>query len=241
MNCGCILRAAELTGQLNFGKGKAELEMNSTNFTLFGQDFDEKFLERILKDSKLIGGKLSFYVSGLLEKFKGVVKIDDSVIKEGAILNNILYVHQYRSGSDHVFTPGIQHAGASRSIRLYAGFSYENHIIDVNTFAIESNSLDMTGTGVIHLLENTIEMNIDLIRKTKQNISKIPLLGYILVGDKKQPTITLDVHGDLDDPDISTSAYKEIVKTPFDILLRTISLPTQWLKQMEALGDEKSQ
>ncbi len=222
----------ELTGRLKFGNGKAELEMNSTNFTLFGQDFDEKFIEKILKDSKFIGGRLSFYIHGLWEKYKGVVKIDDSVIKEGAILNNILTFVNTVPDLIMFSFPEYNMQGLPFN-QLYAGFSYENQIIDVNTFAIESNSLDMTGTGVIHLVENTIAMNIDLIRKTKQNISKIPLLGYILVGDRKQPTITLNVHGDLDDPEISTSAYKEIVKTPFNILLRTISLPSRWLKQME--------
>ena len=80
----------KLTGQLTFRKGKAQLEMNNTNFTLLGQDFDEEFLQRILKDSKITGGKLSFYVGGLLTKFKGVMKIEDGVYKGGAILHNIL-------------------------------------------------------------------------------------------------------------------------------------------------------
>jgi len=221
-----------LTGQMKFGKGNASLEMNGTTFTLLGQDFGEDFLHRILKDSKFIGGKLSFYVSGLLAKFKGVVKIDNSIIKEGAVLNNILTFINTVPDLIMFSFPEYNMQGLPFN-QLYAGFGYENHIIDVNTFAIESNTLDMTGTGSMHLTENTIDMNIDLIRKTKQNISKIPLLGYILVGDQKQPTITLTLKGDLDDPDISTSAYKEIVKTPFDILLRTISLPNHWLKLMK--------
>jgi len=47
------------------------------------------------------------------------------------------------------------------------------------------------------------------------------------------------VRGDLDRPDISTSAYKEIVKTPFNILLRTISLPSRLLQQMEVESPDK--
>jgi hypothetical protein len=43
----------------------------------------------------------------------------------------------------------------------------------------------------------------------------------------------LTVTGNLDDPDITTSTYKEIVKTPFDMLLRTINLPSHLLKQVE--------
>ena len=226
-----------LTGQLKFGKGKAQLEMNGTNFTLLGQDFDEKFMDRILKKSKFIGGKLSFYLNGSWEKFTGVMKIDDSVLKEGAVLNNVLTFVNTVPDLVTFSLPDYNLRGLPFN-QLYVGFSYNTDVIDVKTFAIESNALDMTGTGVIHLPEDTIEMNIDLVGKTKQTISKIPLLGYILVGDQKQPTITLTVSGDLDDPDIQTSTYKEIVKTPFDMLLRTINLPNHLLKQIEGTSQE---
>ncbi len=222
----------KLTGQLQYGKGKAELEMNNVNFTLLGQDFGEKFLDGILKDSQFIGGKLSFYVSGLLTKFKGVMKIENSVMKNGVILNNIMAFISTVPDLITFSLPGYSLQGMPFR-RLYAGFSYDNHAIDVTAFAIESNALDMTGTGQINLVKNSINMNIDLISKTKKYISKIPLLGYLLVGDTKQPTVTLNVEGKLDDPAVSTSVYKEIVKTPFDILLRTISLPGHLIQQLE--------
>ena len=233
----------QLSGQLKFGRGEAQLEMNGTSFTLLGQDFDEKFMDRILKKSKFIGGKLSFYLSGTWDKFTGVMKIDNSVLKEGAVLNNVLtFVNTVPDLVTFSF-PDYNLQGLPFN-QLYVGFTYGSDVIDVKTFAIESNALDMTGTGVIHLPEDTIDMNVDLVGKTKQTISKIPLLGYILVGDQKQPTITLTVTGNLDDPDITTSTYKEIVKTPFDMLLRTINLPNHLLKQMEGAssgGDDADQ
>jgi hypothetical protein len=228
----------QLTGQLRYRKGKAEVEMNSTDFTLVGQGFDEKFMDMILKDSKFIGGKLSFYVSGLWEKFKGVIKIEDSVLKEGAVLNNILTFINTVPDLITFSLPEYSLQGLPFN-QLYAGFNYDNDVINVNPVSIESNTMDMTGAGLINLSDNTIEMNIDLIRKTKQNIGKIPLLGYILVGDEKQPSITLNIKGDLDSPEISTSAYKDIVKTPFNILLRTISLPSRLLQQIDEAASDK--
>jgi AsmA-like C-terminal region/Protein of unknown function len=229
----------KLTGQLKYGKGKAELQMNNVNFTLLGQDFGEKFLDGILKDSQFIGGKLSFYVSGLLTKFKGVVKIENSVVKNGVVLNNIMAFISTVPDLITFSLPGYSLQGIPFN-QLYAGFLYDNHTIDVTTFAIESNALDMTGTGKINLVKNSIDMNIDLISKTKKYVSKIPLLGYLLVGDTKQPTVTLNVEGKLNDPDVSTSVYKEIVKTPFDILLRTISLPSHIFEQLEGAGRNSS-
>jgi hypothetical protein len=230
----------KLTGQMTFRKGKAQLEMNNTNFTLLGQDFDEEFIQRILKDSKITGGKLSFYVGGLLTKFKGAMKIEDGVYKGGAILHNILTFVNTVPDLISFSIPEYSLSGLPFK-QMYAGYTYDNHILDINTFALESNAIDMMGTGLLNFQENTINMNIDLVSKMKQNVSKIPLIGYLLVGDNKQPTITLEVHGALDDPEVNTSVYKEIVKTPFDILLRAVSLPSHWLKQLESLGDEKNQ
>ena len=220
-----------LTGQLLYGKVKAALEKNNAFFTLVGQDFGEGFLNGLLKDSRFIGGRLSFYVSGLLTKFRGVVKIEDSVMKNGIILNNIMAFISTVPDLMTFSLPGYSLQGMPFN-ELYAGFVYDNHVIDVTAFNVESNALDMTGVGKISLVENSIKMNIDLISKTKKYISKIPLLGYLLVGDEKQPTITLNVKGKLDDPEVGSSVYTEIVKTPFDILLRTISLPSRLLDQL---------
>jgi hypothetical protein len=227
----------KLKGQLTFRKGKAQLEMNGASFTLLGQDFDEVFLDRILKNSNFIGGKLSFYVSGLLTTFKGVMKIEESVYKGGAVINNILTFVNTVPDLVSFSIPEYSLHGLPFK-QMYAGFIYDNHVINVTSFALESNAIDMTGTGVIHVDDNTIEMNMDLVSKIKQNISKIPLIGYLLVGDNKQPTITLEVKGALDDPEVNTSVYKEIVKTPFDILLRTIRLPSHLLQQLESFGEE---
>jgi hypothetical protein len=168
-----------------------------------------------------------------------VLKVENSVIKNGAILNNIMAFISTVPDLITFSLPGYSLQGMPFR-RLYAGFLYDNHTIEVKTFAVESNALDMTGTGNINLVKNSIKMNIDLISKTKKYVSKIPLLGYILVGDTKQPTVTLKVEGKLDDPDVSTSAYVEIVKTPFDILFRTFSLPSHILEQLEKAATDSS-
>ena len=71
-------------------------------------------------------------------------------------------------------------------------------------------------------------MEFNLITQAKANINKIPLVGYILVGDEKRPSITFKVTGDLDDPEVKHSTFQEIAILPLSILQRTFYLPFRW-------------
>ena len=68
-------------------------------------------------------------------------------------------------------------------------------------------------------------MILNLITGVKKSVGRIPLLGYILSGDKKRPSITLTVTGGLHDPVISHTAFKEAATYPLQLLKNTVILP----------------
>ena len=75
-------------------------------------------------------------------------------------------------------------------------------------------------------------MDLNLITQAKKNISKIPLAGYILVGDEKRPSVTVKISGDLLNPKVENSTVKEVITLPFAILLRTLALPLHLVDSM---------
>ena len=76
-------------------------------------------------------------------------------------------------------------------------------------------------------------MTFNLITGTKKSVGRIPLLGYVLSGDKKRPSITLTVKGSLHDPKISHTAFKEVATYPFQLLKRTIILPGHLVQKVQ--------
>ena len=81
-------------------------------------------------------------------------------------------------------------------------------------------------------------MDLNLITRAKKNINKIPLIGYILAGKDKRPSITVKVSGDLSNPDIKKSVFKEVVTQPFSMAYRTLALPGYLVSHMFALKDD---
>jgi hypothetical protein len=62
--------------------------------------------------------------------------------------------------------------------------------------------------------------------KDYSNIIKhIPLVGYIILGDEKRFSYSVDITGKLKDPKVSTHIAKESFLAPFNIIKRVITLP----------------
>ena len=89
---------------------------------------------------------------------------------------------------------------------------------------------------MIDFIEKKIGMSLNLITQSKKNMRKIPLVGYILAGKKKKPSITVTVSGDLADPEVEHKAFKEVATIPFSILYRTLALPAHLVSPL--FGDD---
>jgi hypothetical protein len=70
-----------------------------------------------------------------------------------------------------------------------------------------------------------INMAIQTVRKIGKIVGSLPVLGYILMGEDNSITFGLKITGTLDDPKVKTSAAKEILMLPFDLIKRTLQSP----------------
>jgi len=61
-------------------------------------------------------------------------------------------------------------------------------------------------------------------------ISKIPVVGYLVLGDDNAMTISLKIEGDLSNPTISTNILKDTLETPFEIIQRIFNLPKKLIE-----------
>ena len=70
-----------------------------------------------------------------------------------------------------------------------------------------------------------MHFGIQTARELGKVIGSIPLLGYIIMGEDKSMTVGLKITGSLSKPIVSTSAAKELLKLPLDLLIRTLKSP----------------
>lgn len=117
------------------------------------------------------------------------------------------------------------------------GFKIEEGVIDYimtpqkivfESVYLKGNTATVVGKGTVWLT-GTKKVDVDLaiqtVREFGKVVGKIPLLGYILMGDDNSMTVGLKIGGTLDDPKVSTSVAKDILTLPLEILKRTINAP----------------
>ena len=211
--------------------GKVAFVAEDGVFSLEGENLDDSFMEALLADSNFNGGDLSFSGSGNTENFDVRFKIKNTVLQNYAVMNNVLAFVDTIPALITFSVPDYNSAGMVVDSAVL-DLSYDDSLYTINSFDVKTSVLTMRGNGNASLAEDNIDLKLNLITKGRKNLSKIPLVGYILVGDEKVPTITLKVTGKLSDPDIQNSAFEEVVTLPFDIGLRILKSPFKLIENL---------
>ena len=86
----------------------------------------------------------------------------------------------------------------------------------------------MTGVQTCALpISNLIDITLELklLKDASSIIDKIPLVNYILLGKDKSISTIIKISGTIDEPIIKTQVVTDVLKTPFNIIKNTLTLP----------------
>ncbi len=216
--------SSEIFGSLIYKKGGAGLEMRNGQFYLYGQHFNDTFMNHLLAFSTYKGGQFSFAVKGTLESFKGVARIDKSRLKEYVVFNNVLAFINTIPALASFSLPGYAKAGIPIK-EAYAAFEYKDAIMHFDAVKFDSDEMDFYGKGIADYPNNRIDMELSIKTQLGSNVSQLPVVGYILVGDDGTAMTTVNIKGPLQNPEVSTGMAKDIVIAPFNILKRAVTYP----------------
>ncbi len=108
----------------------------------------------------------------------------------------------------------------------------QKHII-FDSIYIKGATATVVGKGEIDLEKKTItiDLAIQIARNLGKLIGNLPLVGYIVMGENKSLTVGLKITGDLDKPVVNTSAAKEILTLPLQIVKRTLEAPSKLIQK----------
>jgi len=225
---------------LKHGKGKAVLEIKDDKISLAGKGFDPVFVNEIINYSKFKKGELEFKVSGSSSDMDAFIVINDAVIQDFGIASNILAFINTVPALLTFKMPGF-HTDGLHASKITAGMKYQDRLIKLKSVHLDSKEIDVRGEGKVNLNDDTIDITLNLITGAKKNLSHIPLLGYILSGKEKKPSITLTVKGDMHNPEINHTAFREVATYPLQLLKRTVILPAHLVNKVRGNSDDNSQ
>nr|MDA3946978.1 AsmA-like C-terminal domain-containing protein [Helicobacteraceae bacterium] len=218
--------------------GGAFLEYYDKKFFIYGDNLNDKFMDGLAKFSDFKGGKFSFFLTGIDNKIDGVVQIKDTIVKDYKILNNVFAL---LNTIPALVTFSVPHY-TSKGLKVhegYASFTVEDNVININGFHVKAEEIAFNGTGSVNLTNMTHDVEMSLVTEAGTNLSKIPLLGYILVGKEEDTvTTTITMSGKLEDPVIKNTLAKDIVIAPFNIVKRALTFPVHYVEEAQKAIDE---
>ncbi|MCF6340368.1 MAG: AsmA-like C-terminal domain-containing protein [Sulfurimonas sp.] len=218
-----------LIAKLKHKKGEANYELKNGKFILYGKDFGDIFMKKLFSLSKFKGGSFRFSISGTTAEYSGIAYAKDTIIVEYKILNNVLAFVNTIPSLVTFSLPGYSNKGL-KAKSAYINFSFRDDIYTMSNIFLNSKEIDIIGKGTASIKNNTIDLDLNLKTDLGSKVSKIPVVGYILMGEDSIST-SLTVKGSLDNPKVDTQVAKSIIVAPFNIIKRTLLFPFELFKR----------
>lgn len=221
-----------IDGGLQHRKGGAVFHMEDNYFDFFGKNFGDSFMQGLFHLGDIQGGTMAFNFRGTTESFSGLVEMKKTTLKDYKFINNILAFINTIPSLATLHLPDYSNNGLAFH-QIYSGVTYDNDILYVHDFYMDSEELDIFGEGTVDFPNNSIDMKLKLKTDLGSSFSKVPVLGHIVLGDDKSIATSLEISGALDDPKVDNGLASDIVTAPFNILKRTLTLPFHIFKEEE--------
>lgn len=191
-----------------------------------GKNLPDRFIRGIAAFENLRGGYYGFTLKGTLNRFGGVVTVQDAIWGKSAVYNNVLATLDSIPSMLERQNPGFNTQGFKIKEGVIT-YLYDDPILHFKEIVIHGAVANIFGKGKIDFSKNRIDvrMRVQFLQSVSKTLKHIPVAGYILFGKDGTVSIGLDVKGSLDNPKVKTSAVKDIAIAPLNILKRTITLP----------------
>ncbi|MFA5214549.1 AsmA-like C-terminal domain-containing protein [Sulfuricurvum sp.] len=223
----------DLDATLHHMQGSATLKMRDGFFYIDGHEFNDTFMEHLFMFSDFKGGSFSFQAKGDSDSFDGIMRVENTILKDYKVLNNVLAFVNTIPSLATFSLPNYNTQGLPVK-EGYAHYSYNKGILNVDNFTLNSPEMKILGEGHANINTQTLLGTLTLKTDLGAKLSKVPMVGYILFGEDGSISTTVTINGKLDDPKVETAIAKEIVTAPFNILKRTLVYPFLWM-----IPDEK--
>ncbi len=222
------LNNGDFDAMLNHAGGSAALKIRDGRFSILGGGFNETFMQHLFSLAEMSGGTFGFQAQGDADAFDGLMRVENTVLKEYKILNNVLaFINTVPSLT--TFSLPNYHSQGLPVKEGYAHFVYDKGIVHVDNFTLDSPEIKILGEGRANINTQTLEGTMTLKTDLGSTLGKVPMVGYILFGEDGSVATTLTLSGRLDDPKVETAIAKEIATAPFNILKRTVIYPFLWM------------
>lgn len=212
-------------------KGNAKIDVQNGELHVYGENFNDIFMQNLFVLSKFKGGSFDFSVDGTTEEYDGLFYIKNTLVLDYKILNNVLAFVNTIPSLVTFSLPGYSSHGLNVN-SAYMHFNSKNNLFTISDIYLDSKEIDILGKGTANLNTNNINLLLNLKTDLASSILNIPVVSYILF-DGKTLSTTVNVTGALDNPEVKSLIAEDIVVAPLNIIKRALLLPYHLLSNDE--------
>ncbi len=188
----------------------------------FGGDYLNLALQSVLTQNVIGGGLYSLTGVYRDQVFNGELRMQNTSIKNFKVLQNIVNIINTIPSLIVFRNPRLgAHGYEIAKGRVVFGLSSE--YLGLEHIQLTGTTLDVDGDGIIEMSgRKKIDMSLDIstIKAFSNVINKIPILNYLILGNKGKISTHVQVGNTLNDPSVKVTLAKDIAQAPFKILRR---------------------
>lgn len=233
------LRDGLIRADATYGNGVANIDILHSIAQIKLNNFSDKFLNQVWNKEIFSGGLFSF--KGIYEEgaLRGKISMQNTVFKDFAIIQNILALIDTIPALVTFRKPGL----GSNGYEIKQGevfFSVKDQYLALETIKFIGTSIDVEGKGFINLEDKSLDIALEAftIKTLADIISKIPIVGYVILGEDGKFSTNIVIKGTLDEPKSEVNIAEDILTAPIKMIER-IFKPLDDLAQM-FVGDDQS-
>ncbi len=210
----------------SLGQDKVRVVKKRDNLEIEAINIGDRMLHPLINFDGLQGGKYSIKMSGIPGKqVRGVIELDGGLMSNFKAYNNLLAFINTVPALATLNSPGFNNEGLRIKKGTIEFTITEGKKISFDSVLIQGESATISGDGEIDIEAQTV--NVDLAIQAAKAVGKlignIPVVGYILTGDRKSiMTVGLHIGGTLENPKIKVSPIKDVLLFPLRVLERSL-------------------
>ena len=241
---------------LNHKQTNITFKEKDKKIDIFSNNISDEFVNTVFNKQIFEGGNLMLHANGNINNLNGKLIIEDSNIKDLAILNNLLlFIHTSPALINPLLAiPSVVGMATNSGFNVMAykivngsmdfNYSKEKELLDIKKLVTVGNGIDFDGYGKVDLNTMMLSSNIKLIflKDYSKIVGVIPVINYVLLGDNNRVETEVNLNGKIEDPEVSTNLTKDTLSVPVNIGKRILNSPSMlldFIKDRTHLNDEK--
>lgn len=218
---------------MSYGNSTASVIKNGSDITINANRLNSDWVQA-LSGVRMSGGIWNMSALGRVESedIYAIIHIEDTTIERAKLFTNVIALINTIPSLVQLRNPGFDAKGfkiINGVIEIY----YHNGKIYINSLRLIGINTDIIAQGTIDITNDIVDVyaSVQTAKAASGLISRIPIVGYLLLGSDHKIENILHITGSTENPKVETNLVKGTIIYPFGVIKRTLTLPVKMFEE----------